>query len=122
MPKIEFDGLPARNRLRMPSISASASSGTVYEILDGVGLRERVWTEIGPEDANEETIVRWFIEGKFSHPLRVIAINTDEGWARDLTSDIAWKLLELNRSGNDLGSAARDFVERVTGESPTVTV
>jgi len=71
----------ARNRLHMQTSivpSAPASSHTVYEILDGVGLRERVWTEIGAEDANEETIVRWLIEGKFSHPLRVIAVNTDE--------------------------------------------
>jgi hypothetical protein len=102
--------------------SASVSSRTVYQVLDRIGRAGGVWIEIGDEEANEETIVRWLIEGLFSHPLRVIAFNTDEGWARDVTRDIAWKLLELKRSGNDLGSAARDFVERVTGESPTVTV
>ena len=100
--------------------SASASSHTVYEVLDGSSRRERVWTEIDHEGANEETVVRWLIEGKFSHPLRVIAVNTDEGWARDLTHEIAWKLLELNRSGHDVGAAAREFVKGVTGECSTV--
>ena len=101
--------------------AASANSRTVYQVLDHLGQHGRVWIEIGDEDANEETIVQWIIEGQFSHPLRVIAFNT-EGWARDVTRDIARKLLELNHSGTDLGAVAREFVERVTGETPTVTV
>jgi hypothetical protein len=91
-------------------------------VLDHLGQYGRVWIEIGDEDANQETIVQWLIEGQFSHPLRVIAFNTNEGWARDVTRDIAWKVLELNRRGTDLGAVAREFVERVTGEIPTVTV
>jgi hypothetical protein len=102
--------------------NAPANSRTVYQVLDHLGRHGRVWIEIGDEDANEETIVQWIIEGQFSHPLRVIAFNTDEGWARDVTRDIAWKLFGLNRSGTDLGAAAREFVERLTGETPTVTI
>jgi hypothetical protein len=102
--------------------SASANFRTVYQVLDHLGQHGHVWIEIGDEDANEETIIQWIVEGQFSHPLRVIAFNTDEGWARDVTRDIAWKLLELNRNGTDLGAAAREFVERLTGETPTVMV
>jgi hypothetical protein len=50
--------------------AASVNSGTVYQVLDHLGQYGRVWIEIGNEDANEETI-------------------TDEGWARDVTRDIA---------------------------------
>ena len=102
--------------------SSSAGARTVYQVLDHIGQYGRVWIEIGDDDANEDTIVQWLIEGQFSHPLRVIAFNTEEGWARDVTRDIAWKVLELNRSGSALGAEAREFVERITGESPTVTV
>jgi hypothetical protein len=36
--------------------------------------------------------------------------------------DIATKLLDLNRNGVTLGAAAREFVERVTGQPATVAV
>ena len=54
--------------------------------------------------------------------MRVVAFNTDEGWSRDVTREIALKLLELNREGTALGAAAREFVERVTGQSATAIV
>jgi hypothetical protein len=65
--------------------------------------------------ANEPTIIRWIIEGQFKRPLRVIAFNTEEGWSRDVTREIAEKMLDLNNAGTALGAAAREFVERVTG-------
>src|SRR5262245_54438542 len=98
------------------------SNRTVYQVLDDLGRYGRVWTEIDDEEANEPTILRWIIEGQFKCPLRVIAFNTGEGWSRDVTREIAGKLLDLNNVGTALGSAAREFVERVTGESAKVIV
>jgi hypothetical protein len=43
-------------------------------------------------------------------------------WSRDVTREIAEKLLDLNNAGIALGAAAREFVERVTGESTKVIV
>ena len=54
--------------------------------------------------------------------VRVVAFNTHEGWARDVTEDIARKILELNRQGRSLSAIAREFVGRVTGESLIVAV
>jgi hypothetical protein len=48
------------------------------------------------------------------------SFNTQEGWSRDVTEDIA--RIELNRQGRSLTSLAREFVGRVTGESLTVVV
>jgi hypothetical protein len=52
------------------------SNRTVYQVLDDLGRYGRVWTEIGDEEANEPTIIRWIVEGQFKRPLRVIAFNT----------------------------------------------
>jgi hypothetical protein len=54
--------------------------------------------------------------------LRIIAFNTGEGWSRDVTREIAEKVLDLNNMGTALGAVAREFVERVTGKSAKVIV
>jgi len=54
------------------------------------------------------------LSGQYRHPLRVVAFNTADGWARDVSADIARKVLnsalELD---HELPAAVRDFVERV---------
>jgi hypothetical protein len=104
------------------SIVPAENNHTVYQVFDDLGRYGCVWTELGDEEANEPTIIRWIIEGQFKRPLRVIAFNTEEGWSRDVTREIAEKLLDLNNAGIALGAAAREFVERVTGESAKVIV
>jgi hypothetical protein len=93
----------------------------VYVVLDQ--LRSgRVWREIDEELANEASVVEWVIEGQFDQPVRIVAFNSAEGWSRDVTEDIALKLLDLSRQGRVLGAAAREFVERITGQTATVIV
>ena len=46
-------------------------------------------------------------------PLRVVAFNTAEGWARDVSADIARQVLNCALELDDeLPAAVRDFVER----------
>ena len=98
------------------------SNRAVYQVLDDLGRYGPVWNEIGDEEANEPTIIRWIIEGQFKRPLRVIAFNTGEGWSRDVTREIAEKVLDLNNMGTALSGAAIEFVERVTGKSARALV
>jgi hypothetical protein len=98
------------------------SHNTVYLVLDDLGPSDRVWIETDEEKANEPTIVRWFIEEQFTRPLRVIAFNTEEGWSRDVSREIAEKSLNLNRAGTVLGAGASEFVERVIGRSARAIV
>jgi len=95
---------------------------TVYLVLDDVTPFGHVWIETGEEEANEPTIVQWLIEEQFKRPLRVIAFNTEEGRSRDVSREIAEKLLDLNSAGTTLGAGATDFVGRVTGQSARVIV
>ena len=79
-----------------------------------------VWREMSESETNEATIVQWLIEGQVNRPVKIVAFNTVEGWSRDITHDIATKLLDLNQDGIALSSAAREFVERVTGDRKSV--
>ena len=95
----------------------------VHLVLDQFGgWLGRAYRETDENEADENTIIENIINGEYTHPVRVIAFNTHEGWSRDVTEDIASKLLDLSREGRVLGAAAREFVERVTGKSPTVIV
>jgi hypothetical protein len=91
---------------------------TVYIVLQYV----KVWHEVGDGEANETMIAQWINEGQFSRPVKIVAFNTEQGWSRDVTHEVASKLLDLNQDGVALGAAAREFVERVTGQSATATV
>jgi len=107
-----------------PSIAPGTFSydTTVHIVLNDFGKLGSAYVETDEADADESTIVSNIIEGAYSNPTRVVAFNTHEGWSRDVTEDIARSILDLNRRGISLSTAAREFVERVTGESPTVAV
>jgi hypothetical protein len=95
---------------------------TVYIVLNDFGKLGSAYVETDEADADESIIVNKIIDGAYSNPVRLIAFNAYEGWARDVTEGIARTILALNRQGIALSAVARDFVERVTGESATVAV
>lgn len=50
--------------------------------------------------------------GEYSRPVRVIAFNTDEGYARDVSHEIALAVVERPRKENrELSEGARRFLE-----------
>jgi hypothetical protein len=49
---------------------------------------------------------------RFNDPLPVVAFNTLEHWARDVSEDIAAEIqIRLDMEGNQLPELIRDFVE-----------
>jgi hypothetical protein len=81
---------------------------TLTWALDDLGKQGNAWPEMAKE-ANEQTIIQWIMDGQFKRPLHVIVFNTFEGWSRDVTERITWKILELKSSRN----AIRRSSERV---------
>ena len=74
------------------------------------------YVETDKAEADEATIVENILSGEYSHPLRVIAFNTAEGWARDVTEDIARSVLSLAQSEHrSIGIAAQEFLVRALG-------
>jgi hypothetical protein len=86
----------------------------VHIVLDENGGRlGRVYREMAEVETDEKTIVENIINDEYSCPVRVVAFNTAEGWARDVTEDIALAVSSRARSENrSLSKVAQEFVER----------
>ena len=96
---------------------------TIYIVLDQFGgAFGRAYREVDESCADEHTTIDKISDGAYSRPVRVVAFNTHEGWSRDVTEEIALKLLDLSGEGRILCAAARGFVERVTGKAPTPAI
>jgi hypothetical protein len=79
---------------------APCSSGSVY--------RE---TEV--ERSDLETIISDFMIGQFNDPVRVVAFNTLEHWANDVSKDITLVIqARCDIAGDLMPEHIRDFVER----------
>jgi len=75
---------------RSPSIVPREAGQDTYLVLDDFGGRlGRAWRETAEEDTNHKTLIRDLMDGQYSHPVRIVAFNTAEGWSRDVTMDIA---------------------------------
>jgi hypothetical protein len=85
--------------------------GTIYIVLDDFGDLGRAYRETDEAEADERTIVDNFISGQYSHPVRVVAFNTDEGSSRDVSEDIAHAVAErANSEGRELSDCTRQFL------------
>ena len=93
----------------------------VYIVLDDFGKAGRVYCEVGEEEARLPTIVDELFTGHYNNPMRVIAFNTAEGWARDVSEDVAWELLRsAAKQRKRLPNETRGFVEFHVGEDETL--
>jgi hypothetical protein len=92
------------------------SDVTVYVVLNDFGPLGRAYVETDEAEADEATIIENILSGQYLHPVRVVAFNTAEGWARDVTEDIACAVLDrAGREHSPVGQAAREFLERALG-------
>ena len=62
---------------------------TVHIVLDRVGKDVRVYREVDEAEADLETLIDDILSGQYYDPCRIVAFNTAEGWARDVTEDVA---------------------------------
>jgi hypothetical protein len=93
-----------------------ASDTTVYLVLNDFGPLGRAYVETDEAHANDATIVENILNGQYSQPLRVVAFNAAEGWARDVTEDIGRAALSRAQSERrPIGKVAQEFLERTLG-------
>ena len=99
-------------RTAMPPLPHSRD-GTVYLVLDDFGELGRAYRETDAAKADLTTVVADLLSGQYRHPLRVVAFNTAEGWARDFSAEIARQILNCAvERDRELPATVRDFVER----------
>ena len=104
--------------LNLTALAPGEPDVTVHIVLNDFGELGRAYVETDQAEADEATIVENILGGQYSHPLRVVAFNTAEGWARDVTEDIARAVLsKADSEHRSIGKPAQGFVERVLGET-----
>jgi hypothetical protein len=101
-----------------PSIVPGGDDQTVYLVADDFGKMGRAWREADYETTELETVIRDLLSGQYSHPIRVVAFNTDERWSEDVSEDVAHELRRrCDLQAIDVPSSIQDFVERHEGHA-----
>ncbi len=88
-----------------PPLSANLD-GTVYLVLDDFGKLGRAYRETDPTRADRHGVLADRLSGQYERRLRIVAFNTAEGWARDVSAEMA---REARRVGAPRPDPARYF-------------
>ena len=96
-----------------PSIVPNGAEQTVYLVLDDFGRYGHAWCETDAEATDLETIITYLLEGQYSNPVRIVGFNTAEGWARDVSEDVADELRRrCDIEGTEVPAYLETFLER----------
>ncbi|QHO71288.1 hypothetical protein ACH79_00160 [Bradyrhizobium sp. CCBAU 051011] len=96
-----------------PSIVPNDNVETVYLVADDLGRLGRAWREADCETADLETVLGDLLTGQYSNPIRIVAFNTAEHWAEDVSEDVARELRRrCDLQMRELPHTISDFVER----------
>ena len=90
----------------------------MHLVLNDFGKLGRSYLETDEEQADLETIIRNLIVGEYSRPKRVVAFNTAEGWARDVSEDIAWEVLKRAEQGRRCRMRRMTLLRSMPGSEP----
>jgi hypothetical protein len=94
-----------------PPLAPSAPKAPVCIVLDDFGDLGRAYRETDEADAAAASVIDNLLRGEYSRPVRVIAFNTDEGYARDVSREIARAVVErAAREGRTVGGGTRLFL------------
>jgi hypothetical protein len=96
-----------------PSVVPDGVDQTVYLVVDDFERQGRVFRETDVERTDLETIIADLVSGQYNDPVRIVAFNTTQHWAADVSEDIACEIRRrVDLAGEDLSSALEAFVER----------
>src|SRR3954454_8274889 len=101
-------GHSTSSTISLPLAGASA--------LSRFGRAGLAYIETDPGEADATTVVQNLLHGRYEQPLRVIALNVDEGWSRDVSEGIARKVREIaEHEDYELTQGTLDFIEAHMG-------
>jgi hypothetical protein len=84
----------------------------VHLVLCSFGRAGLAYVEADPTESDASTIVRNLLHGQYGHPLRVVAMNVEEGWCRDVSDVMADKVREVaQREDMELTDGTTAFLE-----------
>jgi hypothetical protein len=83
----------------------------LHFVLCDFGRSGQAYVETDPSQADASTIVRNLLEGQYNRPVRVLALNVEEGWV-PVSQVIAAKVRDVARKdGQGLTRGTRGFIE-----------
>ncbi|MEO8322319.1 MAG: hypothetical protein ABI561_28770 [Bradyrhizobium sp.] len=90
-----------------PSIVPYGADLTVYQVLETPGIGGIARTT---ERTDLETIIAELLSGRFHDPIRILAFNTLEHWAEDVSADVAREIqCRCDIEGRHLPDYLEDF-------------
>jgi hypothetical protein len=91
----------------VPSLDAD-----IHLVLCRFGRAGLAYIETDPAEADATTVVQNLLHGRYAEPLRVIALNADEGWSRDVSEMMARKVREIaEHEDYELTQGTLDFID-----------
>jgi hypothetical protein len=99
-----------------PSIAPKGDDQNVYLVVDDLGRNGRVYREADAGTADLESVILDLLEGQYTSPVRVVAVNTAERWSQDVSADVAHELCErCDLQMRDVPFFLQDFVDQYEG-------
>jgi hypothetical protein len=103
---------PNNAKYRVMSPVTLVPEQDLHFVLCDFGRSGQAYVETDPAEADASTIVRNLLRGEYDRPVRVLALNVEEGWVRDVSEIIAAKVQDVaRREEQGLTSGTRAFVE-----------
>jgi hypothetical protein len=97
---------------KSPTLVPYGADQTVYLVVDSFGAKGSVYREAEVERADLETVIGDLLSGQFNNPVRVIAFNTLEHWAEDVSAAVAAEIqARCDIDGQPPPEHVRDFVQ-----------
>ena len=94
-----------------PNTVPYGADQTAYLVVDRFSSGS-VYCETETERSDLETIISDFMTGQFNDPVRVVAFNTLEHWADDVSQDVAQEIqTRCDIAGDPVPDHVRDFVD-----------
>jgi hypothetical protein len=92
---------------------------TVYLVVDRFGALGTAYRETDVERTDFETVITDLMSGQFNDPVRVVAFNTLEHWAQDVSRDVA---LEIQSRCDTMVTTFRKRFATLSIATPVLTV
>ena len=80
----------------------------VHLVLCDFGKHGTAYVETDPAKADRNRVVRDLIVGQYDRPLSVVALNTAEGWAHDVSESVARSIMKAG-AGTSLTAGTHAF-------------
>jgi hypothetical protein len=109
-----------RSQTPYPLIASDIDTA-VHIVLDDFGAVGLAYRETNDAHTTLADVIDDLRTGQYSNPVRVVAFNTGEGWARDVSENVAWDVVKrAAKKGKTLPTSTRKFVEFYIGSEETL--